>query len=629
MIDWLIFAEKKDQATKFANGLFDKGTPSGSFTNGGFGGKDISSVLKGEVRIVHFRGHIYEMLYPQDQDQKYDMALPKSTNRFGIEVGGGYKSVEEMMDVYPVELNLNQIKMKLKESKLKQMDKNMLKLYKEAKHVIVGTDFDNEGEMIFRNWHDQHIQNPDWSKLYRVKINVLTPDAVRKAFGSLIAYDSNDKALTSMEAQGFARSISDYEYGLSFSYYGRALTNKRQGVRKGQFGRLKNSVLGVVYQQELKHDNFKPSSKYRIDMVLPSGDVLAGDESLTFDTKQEAEQAIKNQNLSSVVSIDYKESKKEITPPKLFSRNELVIHLTKQYKNSEWNNELQSLYEKHTLMSYPRTDVQFISLETFEGLSQLVETQSVQQLLKQRIDETVKRTGLTNDIEIKSSIPPNKKHVDDSKLDGESHYALIPTEHEPTAFYSLTEREQQVYIEDLAYTMSLFANNSIVAERQYVSGEHFKAKQTKTLIHGWRLLTGTAKKDKDHFPEKGQCSVTYKVSEVKAKQPPLFTTATLFKMMKSQDWGTSATRESTVNTMKSKKNKGAPFKETKEGLRVKDDLKPIVQELLNEKLIDFGMTSKWQKTLNKLVTHQDALHFIQDTRKDTHEVHSIFEKLIL
>jgi len=280
-------------------------------------------------------------------------------------------------------------------------------------------------------------------------------------------------------------------------------------------------------------------------------------------------------------------------------------------------------------MSYPRTDVQFISLETFEGLSQLVETQSVQQLLKQRIDETVKRTGLTNDIEIKPSTPPNKKHVDDSKLDGESHYALIPTEHEPTGFDSLTEREQQVYIEDLAYTMSLFTNNSIVAERHYVSGEHFKAKQTKTLIHGWRLLTGTAKKDKDHFPEKGQCSVTYKVSEVKAKQPPLFTTATLLKMMKSQDWGTSATRESTVNTMKSKKNKGAPFKETKEGLRVKDDLKPIVQELLNEKLIDFGMTSKWQKTLNKLVTHQDALHFIQDTRKDTHEVHSIFEKLIL
>ena len=100
-------------------------------------------------------------------------------------------------------------------------------------------------------------------------------------------------------------------------------------------------------------------------------------------------------------------------------------------------------------------------------------------------------------------------------------------------------------------------------------------------------------------------------------------------MMKSQDWGTSATRESTVNTMKSKKNKGAPFKETKDGLRVKDDLKPIVQELLNEKLIDFEMTSKWQKILNQLVTHQDAIRFIQDTRKDTKNVHSIFEKLIL
>lgn len=629
MIDWLIFAEKKDQATKFANGLFDKGNPSGLFTNGGFGGKDISSVLDGEVRIVHFRGHIYEMKYPQYQDKKYELTLPKSTNRFGIEIGGGYKSVEEMMDVYPIELNLNKIKMQLKETKLKSMDQNMLKLYKNAKNIIVGTDFDNEGEMIFRNWHDQHIKTPNWSNLYRVKINVLTPDAVKKAFSSLIAYDTNSKALTSMEAQGFARSISDYEYGLSFSYYGRELTSKRQGVRKGQFGRLKNSVLGIVYIQEKKHDDFVPSSKYRIDMVLPSGDVLTGDDSLIFDTEQQAKDAIQQQNLPTNVTIDYKENQKEILPPKLFSRNELVIHLTKQYNNSEWNNELQSLYEKHTLMSYPRTDVQFISKETFNGLSQLVQTASVQKLLNNRIQKNVSKTGLTNDVVIDANAIPNKKHVDDSKLDGESHYALIPTEQEPTQFNQLTEREQQVYIEDLAYTMSLFANPSVVAERQYVSGEHFKAKQTKTLIHGFKLLTGQAKKDKDTFPDKGQYDVTYKVSEVKAKQPPLFTTASLLKMMKSKDWGTSATRESTVNTMKSKKNKGAPFIESKEGLRVKDDLKPIVQELLNEKLIEFEMTSNWQKTLNGLITHQDALGFINETRKDTKKVHNIFENLIL
>lgn len=629
MIDWLIFAEKKDQATKFANGIFDKGKPTGSFTSGGLGGRDLSSVLQGEVRIVHFRGHIYEMKYPQDQDAKYQMQLPKTKNRFGMEVGGGYKSMEEMMNVYPIELNLNNIKMKLKDSKLKTMDKNMVTLYKSAKNIIVGTDFDNEGEMIFRNWQQQHFKNPNWSNIYRVKINVLTPDAVKKAFGSLISYDSNDKTLSSMEAQGFARSISDYEYGLSFSYYGKNLSNKRKAGRKGQFGRLKNSVLGIVYMQEKKHDDFVPTSKYRVDMVLPNGETLTGDDSLTFDTKQEAEQYINSGVLNTNVNIDYKESQKTVTSPKLFSRNELVIHLTKKYNNSEWNPELQSLYEKHTLMSYPRTDIQFISQETFDGLSQLVQKQSVQTLLNKRINDVVKKTGLTNDIKIDPMKKANKKHVDDSKLDGESHYALIPTEHEPLQYNNLTQREQQVYIEDLAYTMSMFANDSIVAERHYVSGEHFKSKQTKTMVYGYKLLTGTAKKDKDQFPDKGQYDVTYKVSEVKAKQPPLFTTASLLKMMKSKDWGTSATRESTVNMMKDKKNQSSPFIESKEGLRVKDELKPIVQELLNEQLIEFQMTSNWQKALNNLITHDDAIKFINDTRNDTKKVHNTFENLIL
>lgn len=628
MIDWLIFAEKKDQATKFANGLFDKGSPSGSFTNGGYGGKNISSVLQGEVRIVHFKGHIYEMKYPQDQNEKYQNQTPKTKNRFGMEVGGGYKSLDEMMAVYPIQLDLNNIKMKLKDSKLKQMDQNMLKLYKNATNIIVGTDFDNEGEMIFRNWHNQHIKNPKWSNIYRVKINVLTPDAVRKAFSQLIAYDSNSKELSSMEAQGFARSISDYEYGLSFSYYGREFANKRQGVRKGQFGRLKNSVLGLVYLQEKKHDNFTPTSKYRVDMELPCGDVLTGSDDYVFNTKAEAEAFINQNTLDDVIQLKYKESQKEITPPKLFSRNELVIHLTKRYNNSEWNSELQSLYERHTLMSYPRTDVQFISKETYDGLRGLFETNSVQTLLNNRISEIVNKTGLSNDIVFDKDKAPNKKHVDDSKLDGESHYALVPTEHEPTKFNELNEREQQVYIEDLAYTMSLFANNSVVAERQYEAG-NFKAKQTKTLIHGFKLLTGQAKKDKDHFPEQGQYHVKYKVSEVKAKQPPLFSTASLLKMMKSKSWGTSATRESTVNTMKSKKIKASPFIESKEGLRVKEDLKPIVESLLNENLIEFEMTSNWQKTLNQLITHQDAIKFIESTRNDTQKVHQIFEKLIL
>ena len=183
-------------------------------------------------------------------------------------------------------------------------------------------------------------------------------------------------------------------------------------------------------------------------------------------------------------------------------------------------------------------------------------------------------------------------------------------------------------MEDLAHTMSIFANDLEVMEREYTSGDHFKAKQRQTKTYGFKLLNGQAKPDKDGFPDAGQYDVEYKVSEVKAKQPPLLTTTALLNMMKRKNWGTSATRESTLNMML-KNKKSAPLKQSKKGLRVKDELKPVVNELLEEGLIDFEMTSNWQTTLDKLLTHQDALKFINETRDDTRQVHEKFKSLIL
>jgi DNA topoisomerase-3 len=65
--------KKHDQAQKIADTLFDKGKGKGKFNDGGFGGQSISSVLNGEVRIVHFSGHIYEMMMPPKQNDKYSL----------------------------------------------------------------------------------------------------------------------------------------------------------------------------------------------------------------------------------------------------------------------------------------------------------------------------------------------------------------------------------------------------------------------------------------------------------------------------------------------------------------------------------------------------------------------------
>ncbi|HFO1542031.1 TPA: DNA topoisomerase [Staphylococcus aureus] len=629
MADWLIFAEKHDQAQKIADTLFDRGKGKGNFNDGGFGGKSISSVLNGEVRIVHFSGHIYEMMMPPKQNDKYSLQSEEKTNRFGLKYGGHQKDITEIFDNYPIELNLNKIKWKYSQDKFKSLAKNMKNLYINSKNIIVSTDFDNEGEMIFRNWQINNIEKPKWDHMFRAKMNSTTPKDIKYAFENLIPYSKDDGTLQSMYAQGFARSLADYEYGLSFTFYGWVLSQKNN-TKRGQYGRLKNSLLGVIYNQELAHDNFKPSSNYRIDMVLPNGDILQGNEQLTFKTKNEAKQYLDGNHLAPQTSITYKETEKINTPPKLYSRNELLVALMKKHdkllsKKETWNTHLQNLYDQHSLLSYPRTDVQYISEEIYKTLQALAKTESVQRLLNEHIDFVVSKHNIKNDLVLDSNQPSKKKHVNASKLEGESHFALVPTDKEPTNYENLSKAEQVVYFEDLSRTMSIFCNNNIVTQRQYQSNDnYFKATQSKTKQFGYKILLNSIKEDVGGFIDEGTYNVTYKISEVKAKRPSLFTKVSLISMMKRVNWGTSATRDSTIEDLI---NKGSIVIKDNH-LRINVDLKETIELLLNRGLIDFEMTSDWQGKLNKLKTYNEAVDFIEKTRRDTHDVHKAFANIL-
>lgn len=628
MINWLIIAEKNSQAKKIASILFDKKKGTGSFQKGGFGGNQVSSILDGEIRIVHFKGHIYEMEMPNHQADKYSLTSEKKTNRFGMEFGGESREPVEVLNNYPIELNLNKINWKLSKDEHKQISNNMKKLYKESKNIVVATDFDNEGEMIYRNWQNLNIKEPKWDQMYRAKFNALTDKDILHAFNHLIPYKNNPKELSEMYARGFARSIADYEYGLSFTFYGWCLS-KKNNVKKGQYGRLKNALLGVVYNQEVEHDEFVPSSKYRIDMVLPNGETLQGDDSHIFKTQEQAQKYIDKNTLPNTVDLNFKETQNKQLPPKLFSRNELLVKLMKDFKKElkgkdTWNTYLQRLYEEHTLLSYPRTDIQYISEDIYEGIKELAKTDSVKAILSSEIDKNIKKHNVKNDIEIDENKPSSKRYVDESKLEGESHYALIPTTKEPTNFNDLSELEQIVYKTDLLHTMAILCNPAIVNNREYKATEHFSSKQTQMVQYGYRILTGNITENKDKFPEKGSYNVTYKVSEVKAKRPSLFTEVSLLNMTKRVNWGTSSTRDATITNLLEKQS----LIKDKEYLRINPDLKSTIKLLLYKELIDFEMTSNWQTDLDALESYNDALEFIAKTRKDTKVVHQTFNSIL-
>lgn len=625
MVDWLIIAEKQSQADKIIEGLCDTGVRvTGDYKMNGKGGKGVSSILPGEIRVMRFKGHAYEMEYPDKQDpDKYSFKETTTVNKFGMEVSTGRKSYQDIFNNYPIELDLDRVKMKVKTRELGTVSKTLKTLYKEAKHVVVATDYDNEGEMIYINWQTKNIPKPEWDKMYRVKLNDLTPSAVQSAFNNLIHYPS-DPYLVSMRARGYARAISDYEYGLSFSHYGFQYANAF-GAPKGQWGRLKNALLGVIYKQEKAYNDYKEVVNYRVDMVLPNGEKLQGDDSLVFKTKQEAEDYIKNGGLNKTVDLKYSEKEVVKRPDKLYSRNELIVALSKKNNGKDWNKPLQSLYERHALLSYPRTDVQYISKETYENLKDLAKTRTIQLMMDDVINENAKKNGISVDTMIDVNTPPQKAYVDESKLDGESHYALIPTEKEPRNFDRLSPDEKVVYMEDMLHTMAIFCNPSVSFRRDYRAGDRFKGTQSRIAVYGYRLLTGDCPKNKDTFPDEGQYEVTYTISDVKSKRPSLFTEASLLSMMKKVNWGTSATRDSTIHDMIKKRS----IKVEKGKLKVNPGLYDTVEKFVEDyKLIDFEMTSRWQTELDALKTENDALDFINKNRQDTRSVHDQFKSIL-
>lgn len=628
MVNWLIFAEKHDQAKKISDVIFDKGQPRGSFHKGGLGGHNISTILSGEVRIVHFSGHIFEMKMPPYQDETYALKTKERTNRFGMKIGGESKSPTDIFENYPINLDLKNIKWKITDDKFKQMNSNMKKLYFDSENVIVSTDFDNEGEMIFRNWLENNVKRPKWDSFFRVKMNSTTPKDIKKAFQNVIPYKSSNSVLQSMYAQGLARSIADYEYGLSFTFYGWILA-KKTGQLRGQYGRLKNSLLGVIYRQESLHDNFEPKINYRIDMVLPNSDELQGANDYVFDSYNEAKAFLERHPLPSTVDINFSEETKEVPPPKLYSRNELLVALMKKHdkklnKGQSWNAPLQKLYEKHSLLSYPRTDVQYISEEIYKTLQELAQTDSVQSLINEQIQSVIQKHNINNDITFTPMKRPSKKHVNEKALEGESHFALVPTYKEPKQLNKLDEIEKLVYLEDLYRTMSIFCNPCVIVQRHYYTHHKFSSTQKKIRQYGFKTLIDNIPEEKGHFPEASQYPVSYKISEVKAKRPSLFTKMSLISMTKRVNWGTSATRDSTIEQLIEKN----AIVLDKNHLRINDQLKPTIDLLLKNDLIDFEMTSKWQTELNELKTKSDAFNFIDATRKDTEQVHQVFKQIL-
>ena len=419
------------------------------------------------------------------------------------------------------------------------------KLVKQANQLINAGDPDREGQLLV----DEVISHLGVSKTktqntQRLLISDLNPAAVKRALAKL----RSNQEFVPLATSALARSRADWLFGMNMT---RAYTI--QGKKVGyngvlSVGRVQTPLLGLVVRRDQEIENFQSKPFYEVLANLNTKE----NEHFTAKWKpseacapyQDEEGRVLSKKLAENVvqritgqtaKVDKVSSKeKKQAPPLLYSLSALQIDCSKRFAMSAQDvlSTCQSLYEKHKLITYPRSDSRYLPKEQHKLAPQILSA------IAQGAAELVTNLDAPN---------PNLKSKvwNDSKVD--AHHAIVPTEKTPN-LSSLSARERQVYLQVARQYLAQFYPAYIyletVAEIIIQSGLFIaKAKQEKSL--GWKVLFKSAKDEKSkqdsedeqqsRLPNlsKGQLldCINGELIEKQTQPPKSFTDATLLSAM--------------------------------------------------------------------------------------------------
>src|SRR6202162_4192378 len=282
--------------------------------------------------------------------------------------------------------------------------------------VICATDAGREGELIFRYIYEAAGCSKPISRLW---ISSLTPEAIRKGFDAI--KPGEDYEPLADAARG--RSRADWLVGMNLSRaytltYGNELS----------VGRVQTPTLAMVVERELAVRRFVAEDYLEVIATFrPS----AHPEAATYKGTwvRDVEETQKSSRLTTdgveagqiaaraktgVAAIEsVKAETQRMGPPLLYDLTELQRHATRLFGFSAQHtlDTAPVLYERHKLISYPRTDSRHLSQDVAETLSRIVEA-----IAAPYRAHLAPRTGQR---------PLGRRFIDYSKVT--DHHAIIPT----------------------------------------------------------------------------------------------------------------------------------------------------------------------------------------------------------
>ena len=498
--------------------------------------------------------------------------------------------------------------------------------------VVCATDAGREGELIFRYIYEAtDCQKP----VDRLWISSLTPEAIRQGFEKLRP-GSDYNALA---AAALGRSRADWLVGMNLS---RAYS--LAGREELSVGRVQTPTLALVVERELLLRNFVPQDYVEVvaqfhSLDLPEGttywgtwfrsqpenppeDKMPAQRETRLPSDGVEAKAILERARTGKAQIESVHSDKQRTlPPLLYDLTELQRHANSLfgYSAQKTLDLAQALYERHKLITYPRTDSRHLTEDVARTLPSVIV--AIRSAYEAILAPATGERAL------------GRRFIDNAKVN--DHHAIIPTAVE-RAQASLPVEEQSIYDLICRRLLSAWHHDHLVAVTTVITAirnnkevdRYYTSGSTVERV-GWRILdlTPTRKKSaKDNavndsvesfsLPaslKQGQAQEVLKAeSQNKKTRPPKrFTEGTLLtametagkslaekelsQAMKESGLGTPATRAAIIEVLLKRgyvERASKVLQATEKGIRLIEVVHPEVKSPV--------MTGQWEAYLGRI-----------------------------
>jgi len=499
----LIIAEKPSVATDIARIL-------GNFT------KHTDYFENDQYVLTSAVGHLLELAVPDEFEVKR-----------GKWSFANLPVIPPHFDLKPIEKTASRLKLITKLIKRKDVDA-----------LINACDAGREGELIF-SYIVRHSKTK--KPIKRLWLQSMTPESIRQGFTKLL----DDSEVQPLAAAAVSRSESDWLVGINGTRTMTAFNSQEGGFHKTTVGRVQTPTLAILVEREEAIKKFKAKNYWEVHgtFATENGEYIGKwfDENFAKDKKSSELKADRlwDQNKANAIRVKCQDKPGSVNEESKPTRETcpLLYDLTSLQRdaNSRFGFSAkatlglaQALYEKHKVLTYPRTDSRALPEDYIATVKDTLNA-----LKKTSYGEFARR------ILKEDWVKPNKRVFNNTKIS--DHFAIIPTALEPK---KLNEAETKLYDLVTKRFLAIFfpAAELLVTTRiTRVENEPFKTEGKVMVNPGWQAVYGKTvqhKLDSDATliaitPGKSVTTEAIEVIDNQTRPPARFNEATLLSAMES------------------------------------------------------------------------------------------------